>query len=219
MLALGVISQNALLDQENMLEDKKIALNQTKTDLSRLELQNNFAALKAPADGYIEEILPDGSYVTYGQSVCKVINADVQVRLFVAPLVAKALHIGQKTTIEAQGVSSEAKIVAMMPKSDNNLLDVIALPSKTLPVGLHIEAKIETAHTEGWIIPKESIVLVQNTPALFLIQKNKAVLHFITVKKDLVDKVLISDHLKPEDKIALKNAYMLHDGAVVEVIK
>ncbi len=219
MMKLGILSKNQLLDQQNLLEGTRISLNQAKIELNRLELQNSASAVKAPVAGYVDSLLPDGSYVAYGQTLCKIIDAHVQIRLFVSPLFAKELHIGQKVNIKEQGISAQAKIIAILPQSSDNLLDVIALPSQPLPVGLHIEAQIQTAQTKGWIIPKDAIVLVQNRPALFLIKKGKAALHFVTVEKDMIDKVLITDHLKAEDQIALKNAYMLHDGAIVELIQ
>lgn len=219
MLKLGIVSKNTVLDARNALEDKKVVLNQTKIELGKLELQNTASVIKAPADGYIEALLPDGSYVSYGQVLCKIIDSRVQTRLYVPPIFAKELHIGQKVEILGQGITSTAKIVAIMPQSNDNLLDVIAFPEKSLPVGLHIEAQIEMSETKGWIIPKDSIVLVQNRPAVYLIENNKAVLHFVTVQKDMIDKVLVTDHFQPHDNIALKNAYMLHDGASVEVVK
>jgi len=219
MMKLGILSENQLLDQQNILEEIKIALNQAHIELDKLELQDSSSLVKAPVEGYVDSLLPDGSYVTYGQTLCKIVDAHVQIRLFVSPLFAKELHIGQKVNIKEQGISAHAKIIAILPQSSDNLLDVIALPSQTLPVGLHLEAQIETAQTKGWIIPKDSIVLVQNRPAIFLIKENKALLHFITVEKDMVNKVLVTDHLQAEDQIALKNAYMLHDGAIIEVVK
>lgn len=219
MLKLGIVSKNQLLDQQNLLQGKKIAYNQAKTELDKLELQNSMSVIKAPADGYIENLLPDGSYISYGQRLCKVTDNKVQIRLFVPPLFAKELHIGQKVKIREQGISDDAQITAILPQSSDNLLSVIALPLRPLPTGLHVEAQIQTAQVKGWIIPKEAIVLVQNRPALFLIKKSKATLHFITVQKDMIDKVLVTDHLKANDQIALKNAYMLHDGATVEIAK
>jgi RND family efflux transporter MFP subunit len=217
MLKLGIISKNQLLDQQNSLQERQIRLNQTKTELQRLTLQNSMSGVRAPSDGYIENLLPDGSYVTYGQTVCKLTGTQVQIRLFVPPMLAKELHIGQKVKLNEQSNVTDAHITAIMPQSSDNLIDVIALPAQPLPVGLHLEAQIETARAKGWIIPKEAIVLVQNRPALFLIQEGRATLRFVTVEKDMIDKVLVTDHLQRDDKIALKNAYMLHDGAIVEV--
>jgi len=219
MMKLGILSKNKLLDQQNLLEGTNIALNQAKTQLDKLALQDSSSIVKSPVAGYVDSLLPAGSYVTYGQTLCKIIDAHVQIRLFVSPLFAKELHIGQKVNIKEQGISAQAKIIAILPQSSDNLLDVIALPSQALPVGLHIEAQIQTAQTKGWIIPKDAIVLVQNRPAVFLIKKSKATLHFVSVEKDMIDKVLVTDHLKAEDQIALKNAYMLHDGAIVELIQ
>ncbi|WP_294958021.1 efflux RND transporter periplasmic adaptor subunit [Sulfurovum sp.] len=219
MVNLGILSKNQLLDQQNLLEERSIALNQAKIALNKLELQNSSSTVKAPVAGYVDSLLPDGSYVSYGQTLCRIIDAHVQIRLFVSPLFAKELHIGQNVKIKEQGVVADAKIIAILPQSSDNLLNVIALPSHTLPVGLRIEAQIETAQTKGWIIPKEAIVLIQNRPAIFLIKKSKATLHFVTVQKDMIDKVLVTDHLKAKDQIALKNAYMLHDGATVEIAK
>jgi len=219
MMKLGILSKSQLLDQQNLLEETNIALNQAKIELNKLALQENASFVKAPVDGYVDALLPDGSYLSYGQTLCRIIDAHIQIRLFVPLLFTKELHIGQKVNIKEQGIVADAKIIAILPQSSDNLIEVIALPLQTLPVGLRIEAHIKTAQTKGWIVPKDSIVLIQNRPAIFLIKENKALLHFIIVEKDMVDKVLITDHLQAEDQIALKNAYMLHDGAIVEVVK
>ena len=219
MLKLGIVSKDQFLQEQNLLQEKKIAYYQAKTKLNKLKLQHEISVVKAPKDGYIENILPEGSYINYGQTICKIIDSNTQIRLFVPISLAKTLYVGQKVTISAEGILDEAKITAILPKSSNNLINVIAIPSYPLPNGLHIEAKIQTSQAKGWIVPKEAIVLVQNRPALFLIKNNKASLRFITVQKDMIDKVLVTDHLNADDKIALKNAYMLHDGAIVEIGK
>ncbi|QOR61275.1 efflux RND transporter periplasmic adaptor subunit [Sulfurovum sp. ST-21] len=219
MMQLGILSKNRLLDQQNLLEETNIALNKAKRELGKLELQESSSLVKAPVDGYVDSLIPDGSYVAYGQTLCRIIDTHVQIRLFVPPLFAKELYIGQKVKLKEQGSVTDAKIVAILPQSSDNLLNVIALPSQTLPIGMHIEAQIQTAQTRGWIVPKDAVVIVQNHPAVYIIKKNKATLHFITVEKDMIDKVLLTDHLQAEDHIVFKNAYMLHDGAIVEVLK
>jgi hypothetical protein len=50
-----------------------------------------------------------------------------------------------------------------------------------------------------------------------MIQNGVSHLFFVEIIKDRVDTVLIKNTIDPKSKIALKNAYMLHDKLEVDV--
>ncbi|MBU1643058.1 hypothetical protein KKE54_06825 [bacterium] len=218
MLDLGIISELDILVQESAIREKELVLEQSENDVARLLLLQKGQNIYAPTSGYVRSISADGSYIGYGAQVAAVTSSAVIIRLFVNPAYAKSLHIRQAVNVMAPTGEINATIAAILPQSNSNLIDVIAKPSQTLPVGLQIEATIQTGSLQGWIIPKASIILEQNRPAVFVIKDNVAHIHFVDVQKDMIDKVLVNDHLNADDKIAYKNAYMLNDGAAVEVL-
>ena len=219
VLKLGIISTNDYLTQKSILKEKQILLQSARNREQNLQLQNQKSIIRSPVSGFVSQLAADGSYVAYGSTICRIYDENVQIRLFVPIHYARALHQGEKVELANDGKTIDAVITEILPKTTGNLVDVIAHSASSLPLGLNLQVRIVTHKRSGWIIPKDSIVLVQNRPAVFLIKKNKAALHFITVEKDMIDKVLATDHLQEEDKIALKNAYMLHDGTIVEVVK
>lgn len=219
MLQLGILSENAVLAQESALNEREMLLLQAQNDLARLQLLQNEQVIAAPADGYVETLAADGSYIAYGAQVATLSSKEMMVRLFVEPLYAESLKVGQTVTLILSSREVPATLTAILPQSSSNLIDVIARPSVTLPAGLQLSARISTEKVQGWILPKSAIVLEQNRPAVFLIKGTTARLHFVTVQKDMLDKVLVSDHLTSDDAVVFDNAYMLHDGETVEVVK
>ena len=219
MLRLGIMSEDAFLMASDALRQKELERTKIFNALSQQILLQKGEVIRAPEEGYITSLAPSGSYLTYGMQAASMNPTRIIVRLSVPFFYAMRLKPGQPIRLESSFANISAAITAVLPNSRSNLIDVIAKPEKNLPVGTELQAKLMIRNVEGWIIPKDAIVLVQNRPALFLIKKSKAILHFITVQKDMIDKVLVTGHLKTDDQIALKNAYMLHDGATVEVAK
>lgn len=218
MLDLGIISENIILSERSMLNDKKLMLLQTQDELRRLRLLKKEQAIYAPSDGYIQDLAAKGSYIAYGSQVVTLISKETNIRLYVDPLFADALQIGQPIILHHVLHDVNATISAILPQSSNNLIDVIARPAQTLPVGLQLSATIQTDAIKGWIVPKSSIILEQNRPAVFVIKDSIVRLRFVKVQKDMLDHVLIDDTLQANDKIVVKNAYMLEDGVTVKVM-
>ncbi len=219
MLKMGLISTNDYLTQKSLQNEKEIALSGIKNERKNLNILMAKSVIKSPVTGYVSNLQADGSYLSYASTICKIDNARVHVRLYVPALYAKTLRIGQNVTLHVEASDVEAHISQILPSTTNNLVNVIATSATPLEVGLNIEASIQTQNKSGWIIPKECIILVQNRPAVFIINNNTAHVHFVDVQKDMIDKVLIVDDLKKSDQIAYKNSYMLEENSVVEVSK
>lgn len=217
MLKLGILSENAVLAQESALNDSEMLLLQAQNDLAHLQLLLKEQVIVAPSDSYVETLAPSGSYIAYGAQVATLTSKKMLVRLFVEPLYAESLHPGQTVTLLLSGRELTATLTAVLPQSSGNLIDVIAKPSEALPAGLQLSARISAKSVKGWIIPKSAVVLEQNRPAIFLVKGTTARLHFVTVQKDMLNEVLVSDALTSEDAVVYENAYMLHDDETVEV--
>lgn len=219
MLKMGLISKNDYLTQQSQLNEKKISVSNTKSEIGDLKQTLSRGIIRSPINGYISDLQADGTYLTYANPICNITNASANIRLFIPMQYAKSITRGQKVMIHLQDSTITASISQILPTATANLIEAIATTKEALPVGLNVQASIQTANKKGWIVPKESIVLIQNRPALFIISNNTAHLHFVNVQKDLINKVLITDDLNKLDHIAYKNAYMLEENSVVEIIK
>lgn len=217
MLTLGILSENAVLAQESALNDRQLLLQQARSDLARLQLLQKARQILAPADGFIETLAPEGGYIAYGAQVAALTSKRVMVRLFVAPRDAEHLKRGQTTTLLLSGREVPAAVTSVLPTGSGNLVDVIAEPAAPLPAGLALSARIETARATGWLLPKSAVVLEQNRPAVFLAEGNVARLHFVTVRKEMLDQVLVDAPFDPKESVIVDKAYMLRDGTRIEV--
>jgi len=217
MLRLGILSKNDLLSQESKLKSKKLLLVQAKNELQRFRMLKKSEKIYAPKSGYIESISADGIYMKYGSNVATITSDKTIVRIFLDPKYINKLKILQDIKLLTRQGSFNAKLSSILPKSSSNLVEIIANTKESLSIGLSVEAKIEMSRLNGWIIPKDCIVLEQNRAAIYIINDSIAHIHFISIQKDMIDRVFISDDINEEDKIAFKSSYMLHDGMQVEV--
>ncbi|WP_345991405.1 efflux RND transporter periplasmic adaptor subunit [Sulfurimonas sp. HSL-1716] len=219
MLQMGLISKNDYLTQRSLVNEKKLLLSNTQNELDDLKQRKARGVIHSPVEGYISDLQAEGSYLTYAAPICRVDDANAYVRLFIPALYAKNIQKGQNVVIHLQGSSVKAVISQILPNTTNNLVEAIAAAKTPLSLGLNVQADIQTKNKHGWILPKEAIVLVQNRPAVFIIKNDVAHVHFIDVQKDMIDKVLVTDNLSEDDRIAYKNAYMLEENSVVEVTR
>jgi hypothetical protein len=217
MLRMGIVSEDALIAASTALRQKELERTQLHNALSQQQLLRKGETVRSPEAGYITALAPSGSYLAYGAQAATLNPTHTLVRMYVPPLYAAHLKPGQKVELKSGFGETNATVTAVLPQSSADLIDVIAQPESALPVGTALEARIAMKNIEGWILPKSAIVLEQNRPALFVIENGVAKLHFVTVQKDMLDRVLVSDHLNPDDAVASQNAYMLHDGVHVEV--
>jgi len=218
MLKMGLISTNDYLTQQSLVNEKQIILANMKSEFEDLEQLMTKGVIHSPVDGYISDMQTDGSYLTYANPICKVSDANAYIRLYIPAFYTKTLQKGQNILVYLQDSSSvKAVISKVLPSATNNLIEAIAITKTPLPIGLHVQASIQTKNEQGWILPKESIVLIQNRPAVFIIQDHIAHVHFVTIQKDMVDQVFVTDDLNKEQQVATKNAYMLEDSSMVEV--
>jgi len=218
MLRLGMLSKNDLLSQESSLKSKKLLLVEAKHRLQRFKLFKNSEKIHAPKNGYIDSISADGEYIQYGSNVATITSGKTVVRIFLDPKYVNNIRASQDIKLLTPQGSFNAKLSSILPKSSSNLVEIIAKIKESLPIGLSVEAKIEMSRLNGWVIPKDSIVIKQNRAAVYIVKESIAHIRFISIQKDMIDRVFINDDLNKEDKIAFKNSYMLHDGMRVEIL-
>lgn len=217
MYRLGVGSQNSYLKEELALNQLQELYENSKTEYETLALEEKNALIFADEDGSIIDLLPQNSYVTYGMTLATLVTKDTMIKLFVDANYAMQLKKNMKVKIHSDSKNFDATISHVLFQSSNNLVEVMVTSKTKLSLHSNVSATLSLKSLVGLIIPKESIVLVDNHPAIYTIQNGIAHLVFVDILKDMIDRVLIKNTIPKESKIALKNAYMLHDNLKVDV--
>ncbi|SFV75424.1 efflux transporter, RND family, MFP subunit [hydrothermal vent metagenome] len=215
---MGISSKNNYLAEKIAYIQFKELYDTTLNEYNTLLLEQKNATIKASQDGVLTNLIAENSYINYGTKIATLIDNDNFVKLFIESSYVNKIKRGMVVHLQSNYQNSDAIIINILPQSSNNLIEAIAKPNKKLPLDLHLTAQIELKQLHGLFIPKEAIVLVNNHPAIYLIDdKNIAHIFFIDIQKDMIDNALITNTLPENAKIALKNAYMLHDNLRVEV--
>jgi len=217
-LNIGVGSKNSYLSQKIALAQSKERYAVIKSEYNRVLLEEKNAQIHAPLSGTIINLTPNNSYLNYGSSIATLLDKNNIVKLFVDASTVGQVKKGMSVSLQSSYKNCEATILSILPKSSNNLIEVIAEPKEKLPLNLQLNAEIIVKQSTGLLIPKEAIVLVNNHPAVYVVdKKNIAHLSFVTIEKDMQTKALIKETLPKNAQVVLKNAYMLHDNIEVSV--
>lgn len=215
---MGVGSKNSYLSDKIAFEQLKEMYHTTQNEYDLLHLEQENSAVKALYNGVVINLIPDNSNINYGTAIATLLDENNYVKLFVDSSNAAKIEKGMHVQLLSNYKNSTATIINILPRTSSNLIELIAKPDVKLPLHLQLTAKIVLKGLNGVLIPKEAIVLVDNRPGIYLIDKNNiAHLFFIEIQKDMLQYALIKNTLPKDAKIALKNAYMLHDNLKVSV--
>jgi len=215
---MGVGSKNSYLAQKILLGQLQEQYNTIQNKYEILQLEQKNSMLYAPRSGVLTDIVAGNSYINYGAKIATLLGRENLIKLFIDSSYAQAMHKDMDVKIFSSYENCNAKVINILPKSSNNLIEVMVQLREQLPLNLQINAQIILKKSDGLLIPKSAIVLVSNHPAIYVIDdKNIAHVVFVEIVKDMVDKALIKNTLAKNTKVALENAYMLHDNLEVRV--
>ncbi len=217
-LKMGVGSKNSYLSEKIALSQAKERYEATKNEYNILFLEEENAKIVAPTSGTLTNLNPNNTYVSYGTAIATILDENNVVKLFVDASYIGDVKKGLSVSLQSSYKNCEATLISILPISSNNLIEVIAEPKEKLPLNLQLNAEIILKQSTGLLIPKEAIVLVNNHPAVYVLdEKNIAHLTFVSIEKDMQTKALIKETLPKNAKVVLKNAYMLHDNMEVSI--
>ena len=215
---MGVGSKKSYLSQKILFAQMQEQYSTTKNEFETLLLEQKNSMVYAPKNGFLTNTVADNRYINYGAKIATLLEKDNVVKLFVDSSYAQEIEKNMAVKILSSYKNCDAKVLDVLPQSSNNLVEVIAETKEELPLNLQVNAQIILKISDGLLIPKSAIVLVENHPAVYLIdEKNIAHIAFVEIQKDMLDKALIKNTLPKNAKIALKNAYMLHDNLRVSI--
>ena len=215
---MGVGAKNSYLSQKILLGEMQKQYNTKKNEYETLLVEQKNSMVYAPKSGFLINLASDNSYINYGTKIATLLEKDTLIKLFVDSSYAQEIEKNMSVKILSSYKNCDAKVINVVPKSFNNLIEVMVKPQVQLPLNLQVNAQIILKISDGLLIPKSAIVLIENHPAVYLInEKNIAHIAFVEIQKDMLDKALIKNSLPKNAKIALKNAYMLHDNLEVSI--
>jgi len=214
---MGVASKNDYFNEKIILEQFKESQKSTLSDYEILELEEEKSVIKAQDNGFITQLSTEDKFVNYGDSLGILTPNDAQVKLFIDAKYAGSINKGMQVNLESNYGKTAGVIRDILAQTSSNLLEVMVTPNSLLPRNLQLKAEIIIKNFKALKIPKSAIVLVDNKPAVYVIQEGVAHLKFIEIKKDMIDFTLIKNSFSKDTKIALKNAYMLQDNLEVVV--
>ena len=217
MYTMGVGAKNNYLSAKMLLQQLKESYQTNKNEYTTLLLEEHNSNVYASQDGFITNLLSQNAYVNYQTQLATLLTKETSVKLFVDLAYAKKLHKNMQVILRSNYVHSKGTIIDILNNSSNNLVEIMVKPDESMPLNLHVNASIILKNVTGIQLPKDSIVLVDNHPAVYVIKDNVAHLVFVAIQKDMIQSVLIKTPLAADAQIALKNAYLLHDGLEVTI--
>jgi multidrug efflux pump subunit AcrA (membrane-fusion protein) len=214
---MGVGSKSTYFSEKIALNHLNELMQNTKSEYEILILEENNSEIIASSDGFVNNIIAEGTYMNYGTSVANLVIADSMVKLFADISFARSLSKGMKVDLLSEYQNTDGVIRNILLQTNNNLMEIMVEPQIDLPQNLRLKAKIILKNVSGLNIPKNAVVIVENHPAVYVIENGIAHLKYLDIITDQIDRVLVKNTLGKDVKIAVKNAYMLHDGLEVVV--
>lgn len=212
MLTLGILSENELTSMEQELNARKTEAHDQEIITERLKIRKEHYRIVTDTAGYISDILPEESFVTYGQTVAGIISLeDEQIEAFVPFDSISQPSRGDEVRISANGLTISGKVSHSFPLANSNLIKVIVTPDKPVPMNLEVKVTFRVRTVNGLLIPKSAVVMNEGKPVIFLVKGDRAYMKSITVAKDYLDKVVITDDLGPDAVLVTENPYLLSD--------
>ncbi len=216
MLKVGIVSRNDIITIKNDINTKKSENEDIKISINKLNYRSNNNILKSPYTGYVNDVVAEGSFVSYGQNVSTIIPVtDQYIEALIPSENLKSIKIGQEVIIN--NTSEKGYITNISPVSTFNMIKAIVKTKAHLSVGLDMQLKIVTKISKGLTVPKSSLIIQDGKTAVFVIKDSKAVLREIEVDKDNNVDVIISKGLSLKDNVVTKNASILADGTKVVI--
>ncbi|MDP2984442.1 MAG: efflux RND transporter periplasmic adaptor subunit [Candidatus Latescibacter sp.] len=218
MLSLGIISENDFISLKQELNARKTEEHDLEITNGRLKSREKNYRIVTDTEGYISYILPQESFVTYGQTVAGIVSLqDEQIEAFIPFDQVNRPAPGDEALITCNSITIPGKVSNSFPSANSNLITVIVIPEKPIPMNLEVKVTFKVRAVNGLLIPKSAVVMVEGKPVIFLVKNNKAYKKDITVVKDYLDRALIVDDLGPDNVIVTENAYLLADSVSVVV--
>lgn len=215
MLKAGIVARNDLIVIKNDINTKKVENEDINLSINKLNIRKSNNIITSPYSGYVSDVMAEGTFVTYGQSVATVIPSTEQyIEAQIPSENLKSIKAGQEVIIND---SNKGFITNISPVSSFNMVKAIVKTNIPLIIGLDMQLKILTKISKGLTIPKSCIVIQEGKTSVFIVKEGKALLQEVEIEKDDNTNVIISKGLSIKDKVVVKNASLLSNGTEVKL--
>jgi RND family efflux transporter MFP subunit len=206
------------------LESAKAQRSHAAAVMAGMRANLSHSQLRAPFDGIVSaRRVHAGDFVGPGQPLLEMEGGELEIQATLSEEEARALQIGGWVPFEAKGVQGQAEITALTPGGNvlshrRTLRATILNRPKELRSGDFIRIEIpRPAATQDIVIPTSSLVRRGDIAGVFVVEKDRAYLRWLSVGETLEQGVAIRAGLTRDEKIILDPG-MLRDGSLVEVL-
>ncbi|PAF42862.1 efflux RND transporter periplasmic adaptor subunit [Helicobacter sp. 11S02596-1] len=209
------------LEYQLKSQEANILALEAELEISQAELAKK--TIYAPFEGIIvEQKVHIAEWVNVGEPVCQILNnSDVEVIVDVPSFIAKNIKPAQKVNLTINNKNYQGKITALIPKVDTR--------SRTFPVhiavkndgsfldGMAAEALLDVdGKSEGFIVPRDSIVYYLGHPSIFIAKDNQAVVIRVEVLSVQDSKALIRGKITAGERVIYRGQDRLQNGSEIK---
>ena len=223
----GLLKAEATSSQQ--VEEVKLGMKKSETDVATLKKQLDFATIKAPIQGTItKRFIEKGSLVMPGTPVAEIV--DVSRLKFIANVSeSEAVQIrrGQQIKIASSifpGITYPGTVVSVGVKADDARrfpveIELVNDPAHPVKAGMFGTGAFGSgAPREALVIPRNAIVGSIKNPKVYLVENNKAILKDIRIGSANDYEVEIVDGLKEGELVVTSGQINLDNNVTVRIV-
>ncbi|HVI48394.1 MAG TPA: efflux RND transporter periplasmic adaptor subunit [Chitinophaga sp.] len=219
------------------LQNSKTALDIAKQQLSTVQFNRSYSAIRATQDGYVLRKLANaGQFVNAGASVLQINgarNAHWLLRIGVSDKEWAEVKAGDKATVETTSLPGETLPATVVRKSEGVdaqsgtfMIDVQLQGPKpaAIATGMFGRCRITSGNTSGngaWSIPYEALLDGNgSTGYVFITNDNKTAQRIpVTIAGMEKDQVLISQGMEQARALIISGSAYLKDQSSIRIIQ
>ncbi|HEY9766155.1 MAG TPA: HlyD family efflux transporter periplasmic adaptor subunit [Chroococcales cyanobacterium] len=216
LLDLGVMAKNEVSSLQNELLVKRMETSELQASLEKLRLRKKNQRILSKASGFLTQIVPEGSFLSYGQEAATILDpASEQIEALFPFERAPEIKPGQSAILSANGISVRGKVIRLFPSATANLVKVLISPTRPLPLDLNLQVKLRVKTRRGLMLPKSAVVMNDGRTFVFLLKGKKVQQREIHVDRAYDDRVILSG-VSLSESVVVENASVLSDGTEVD---
>jgi membrane fusion protein, multidrug efflux system len=224
----GLLKAGGVSSQQ--VEDVRLALLKSQTDVTTLRKQLEYCTIKAPIAGTItKRMVETGSLLMPGSQVAEIVDVS-RLKMIANVAETEVVHIrkGMKVTVTTSvypGINYSGTVIAVGVKADDakrfpveiEMVNDAANPIKAGMFGT-VSFGFESKR-EAITIPRNAIVGSIKTPKVYVVVNNKAVLKDVTIGSARDNDVEITSGLTAGEVVVTSGQINLDNNSEVRVVR
>ena len=224
----GLLKADAVSNQQ--VEDARLFLKKSETDVITLRKQLDYMSIKAPIQGTIvKRYIETGSLLMPGAMVADIV--DISRLKFIANVAeTEAIRINRRMKVDIvssmfPGVHYQGTVASIGVRADDAKrfpveIEIPNDPAHSLKAGMFGTASFTFGdEKEALCIPRHSIIGSIKIPRVYVVEGDKAVLRDIRIGKATDIDVEVLEGLKPGDRIVTSGQINLDNNSLVTIVK